>query len=253
VANLLNLSQLIVIASIHQPSTSTFNLFDQLLLLSSAKPHYFGPVSAVVSHYESLGHKIPTQVNPAEFLLEIVNTDFIRDHELATVGLDEMQRAWTTSDRAKQLSAIIAEAEQQGSGSEITLETAEKKPSIPSLVITLLHRSFIKSYRDVVAYGIRLAMYTGLAIMMGTVWLRLAEDQSSIIPLTNAIFYGSAFMSFMAVAYVPAFLEDRLQYVKEHHNGLYGATELIISNFLIGLPYLCMFPTWPYLWDSVKV
>lgn len=46
-------------------------------------------------------------------------------------------------------------------------------------------------------------------------------------------------MSFMAVAYVPAFLEDRSQYVKEHHNGLYGAAELIISNFLIGVPYLC--------------
>ena len=46
-------------------------------------------------------------------------------------------------------------------------------------------------------------------------------------------------MSFMAVAYVPAFIEDRQQYVKEHHNGLYGATELIISNFLIGIPYLC--------------
>jgi ABC-type multidrug transport system permease subunit len=45
-------------------------------------------------------------------------------------------------------------------------------------------------------------------------------------------------MSFMAVAYVPSFLEDRQQYVKEHHNGLYGATELIISNFLIGIPYL---------------
>jgi hypothetical protein len=46
-------------------------------------------------------------------------------------------------------------------------------------------------------------------------------------------------MSFMAVAYVPAFLEDRAQYVKEHHNGLYGAAELIISNFFIGIPYLC--------------
>lgn len=51
-------------------------------------------------------------------------------------------------------------------------------------------------------------------------------------------FFGSAFMSFMAVAYVPAFLEDRNQYVKEFHNGLYGAGELVVANFLIGLPYL---------------
>jgi hypothetical protein len=46
-------------------------------------------------------------------------------------------------------------------------------------------------------------------------------------------------MSFMAVAYVPAYLEDRSTFVKERANGLYGATPFIVSNFLIGLPYLC--------------
>ena len=46
-------------------------------------------------------------------------------------------------------------------------------------------------------------------------------------------------MSFMAVAYVPAFLEDRAIYIKERANGLYGPTAFVISNFLIGLPYLC--------------
>lgn len=34
------------------------------------------------------------------------------------------------------------------------------------------------------------------------------------------------------------FLEDRDQYVKEHQNGLYGPTALLISNFFIGIPYL---------------
>lgn len=51
-------------------------------------------------------------------------------------------------------------------------------------------------------------------------------------------FFGSAFMSFMAVAYVPAFLEDRATFVKERANGLYGPTAFLASNFLIGLPYL---------------
>lgn len=45
-------------------------------------------------------------------------------------------------------------------------------------------------------------------------------------------------MSFMAVAYVPAFLEDRLQYVKESHTGLYSSSHLVLSNFLIGAPPL---------------
>lgn len=93
--------------------------------------------------------------------------------------------------------------------------------------------------------------------MMGTVWLRLHPSQEYIQPYVNAIvrtfpydhsqvligvtqFFGSAFMSFMAVAYVPAFLEDRANFAKERANGLYGATPFMISNFLIGLPFLCM-------------
>lgn len=42
----------------------------------------------------------------------------------------------------------------------------------------------------------------------------------------------------MAVAYVPAFLEDRATFIKERVNGLDGATAFTIANYLIGLPYL---------------
>ena len=53
-------------------------------------------------------------------------------------------------------------------------------------------------------------------------------------------------MSFMAVAYVPAFLEDRATYAKEHANGLYGPLAFSLANFLIGLPYLCESTIRPY-------
>lgn len=43
----------------------------------------------------------------------------------------------------------------------------------------------------------------------------------------------------MAVAYVPAFLEDRATFAKERANGLYGPLPFMIANFIIGLPYLC--------------
>ncbi|PNY25804.1 ABC transporter G family member 15 [Tolypocladium capitatum] len=232
-------NNLIVVCSIHQPSSATFNLFDKLMLLAGGRTQFFGPVDGVLSHYESVGVPFPNHVNPAEYLLELVNIDFAQDRALAARLLQDRQQSWETSKLAKANHNAMADMlEHEHSGSGFKVESVDEKPSLPSLTLTLLHRSFVKSYRDVVAYGIRLAMYTGLAIMMGTVWLRLDPTQTSIQPLINAIFFGSAFMSFMAVAYVPAFLEDRFQYVKEHQNGLYGATALIISNFLIGLPYL---------------
>lgn len=35
------------------------------------------------------------------------------------------------------------------------------RPGPVKITTALLHRSFIKSYRDVVAYGIRIVMYLG--------------------------------------------------------------------------------------------
>lgn len=181
-------NNLIVIASIHQPSTSTFNLFDKLLLLSAGKTHYFGPLRAVGAYYESIGKPIPLHVNPAEFLLDLVNIDFASSKDDAQGGLEDLHRAWLASPLAGQLSNIVAYCETQQRGRvDLEMVVAEKKPGFLSLVLTLLHRSFIKSYRDVIAYGVRVAMYLGLAIMMGTVWVRLKTEQEYIQPYINAI------------------------------------------------------------------
>ncbi len=69
-------------------------------------------------------------------------------------------------------------------------------------------------------------------------WLRLSYHQTSIQPFTNAIFFGGAFMSFMAVAYVPSIIEDLHTLHKERANGLYGPLPFTVANFLIGVPWL---------------
>lgn len=183
VGNSTNKPQLIVIASIHQPSTTTFQMFDKLLLLSGGKPFYFGSIDGVEPHFEYLGHPMPHRTNPAEFLLDITNVDFAIHQEAAKEGLRQMQYGWANSRQARDVS------------DQIQATSTLAPPSVPdpynksflAVVMTLVHRSFIKSYRDVVAYGIRIAMYAGLAIMMGTVWLRLGDNQSDIQPFINAI------------------------------------------------------------------
>ncbi|KAB8264376.1 P-loop containing nucleoside triphosphate hydrolase protein [Aspergillus pseudonomiae] len=225
-------NNLIIIASIHQPSTTTFQLFDNLLLLSGGKTCYFGPISEVPSYFNNIGCPIPSNTNPAEYLLDAVSSDFTVHED--QVG--KIQTAWAQSAEYAALSKQPQSANEKN-GNIMNIDELSR-PGIPRITMSLLHRLFIKSYRDVVAYGIRIVMYLGLAIMMGTVWLRLHTSQEYIQPFINAIFFGSAFMSFMAVAYVPSFLEDRATFTKERANGLYGALPFVISNFIIGLPYL---------------
>ncbi|PSN75283.1 ATP-binding cassette transporter-like protein [Corynespora cassiicola Philippines] len=228
--------KILVLASIHQPSTTTFELFDKLLLLSRGKTVYNGAINGIKDYFEGLGYSMPLYMNPAEFIIQLVNTDFTRNQSKATQQLGALHNAWSNSTLAADVSSTIQQLTSASSSTSLSTTTGSANPLL--IPLTLIHRSFIKSYRDVVAYGIRIVMYMGLAIMMGTVWLRLDAHQSNINAFTNAIFFGGAFMSFMAVAYIPAYLEDRQLFVKERLNGLYGPTSFLVANFIIGIPYL---------------
>jgi ABC-type multidrug transport system ATPase subunit len=230
-------NKLIVIASIHQPSTATFELFDKLLLLSGGKVCFSGLVHELKPYFEGIGFAMPLQTNPAEFLLDLTNVDFDSDVEAGHARIAQIQQSWSSSP------AALVETSSSGdtASSREIFTYGDSEPlgrRIMATIWILLHRSWIKSRRDAVVYGVRFAMYLGLAILMGTVWLRLPPIQSSMQPFANCILFGSSFMSFMAVVYVPAFLEDRSVYTKDRANGLYGSTAFIVSNFLIGLPYL---------------
>ena len=267
--------KIMVIASIHQPSTLTFQCFDKLLLLSGGTTCYFGEVDKVGPYFSEIGIPMPKHFNPAEFLLDIVNVDFADDLHSAAKRLNRIQSCWSKSPESLALAQDAMDVKQPTNAKVLQIHSPwgrsaeslavawnpadpykwapqelfeldfQPGPSALSIPFTLLHRNFIKSYRDLITYGIRLAMYIGLGVMMGTVWLRLEPSQQAIQPFINAIFFASAFISFMAIAYVPAFLEDRATLVKERANGLYGPASFMIANFLIGVPYLCKSPS-PY-------
>jgi ABC-type multidrug transport system ATPase subunit len=227
--------RLLVIASIHQPSTKIFEMFDKVLLLSGGKTCYYGTVDQIEPYFGSLGYHLPNHMNPAEFILDLTNVDFEDDITISQQA-ESIKKSWATSGDASHLSSQISAADRRASPN-MRAHGRDWRRGF-SATFTLIHRSFIKSRRDFVVYGIRFAMYLGLGIMMGTVWLRLPATQTSIQPFINAMFFCSAFMSFMAVTYVPAFIEDHNMYIKDHGNGLYGSVPFMVSNFLLGMPYL---------------
>lgn len=230
---------LIVIASIHQPSTTTFELFDSLLLLSKGKTCYFGPVKEVSTYFDGFA-ALPPRMNPAEFMLDLVNTDFNLERQLVPghtprPDISQVLNHWNMSEMRRFLTTRL-----NTSGNPLVVLTELKRPLRLDVPMVLLHRNWIKSRRDFLAYGTRIAMYLGLAIMMGTVWLRLPYTQSSIQPFINALFFSGAFMSFMAVAYVPSIIEDLNTYKKEYANGLTGPFSFTLANFLVGMPWLLL-------------
>jgi ABC-type multidrug transport system ATPase subunit len=64
-----------IVTSIHQPRSSIYSLFDDLILLSEGQLMYSGPASTLVDYFGRLGFEMPKNFNPADFALDLVSLD----------------------------------------------------------------------------------------------------------------------------------------------------------------------------------
>ncbi len=127
-------------------------MFDQLLLLARGKTAYNSPVAAIQQHFEGLGMTMPLYTNPSEFLVDLINTDFANSRGRTDFQLDKIHSAYLKTPKSTMISADV---EQRVTALFRSNLAKNNKLLVP---LTLIHRSFIKSYRDVVAYGIRIVM-----------------------------------------------------------------------------------------------
>src|SRR5262245_35745867 len=130
---------MIVIASIHQPSTSTLLLFDKVLLLSGGKTAYYGPPESSVDYFVSKGHKLPPMRSPAEFMLELTNFDFMRDQNRSE-RLANLVELWNSSFERKQLENDVLMSRRIDEQLSITDGSNGSPPNLMMQTLILLHR-----------------------------------------------------------------------------------------------------------------
>ena len=131
---------MIVIASIHQPSTSTLLLFDNVLLLSEGQMAYFGPPGDSIRYFKSLGYPEPQLMSPAEFMLELANTDFVREEE-RTSRLDHLIVGWGASRERRLMNYEISLCERNSDALTISEDRLRGYPrTLTMQSLILLHR-----------------------------------------------------------------------------------------------------------------
>ncbi|KAF4314968.1 hypothetical protein JM18_009689, partial [Phytophthora kernoviae] len=65
-----------VLCTIHQPSSLVYDMFSNVIVLSEGQTVYCGSRSYMIPHFSSIGFDCPKYMNPAEFFVNLVNTDF---------------------------------------------------------------------------------------------------------------------------------------------------------------------------------
>lgn len=65
-----------VICSIHQPRSSIFRMFDDVMLLSEGRVMFQGRADRVARYFRSRGHTMPANTNPGDFVVDVVSVDY---------------------------------------------------------------------------------------------------------------------------------------------------------------------------------
>eukprot|EP01018_Ginkgo_biloba_P007515 Gb_05241 [translate_table: standard] len=199
-----------VIASIHQPSSEVFQLFNNLCLF------------CVVGERSTLVKLLALGRNPSDHYLRTINSDFERDIEEA-----DPQKNMTT----KEVTDLL-EGE--------PLETKGSQGSFITESYVLTKRSFVNMYRDLGYYWLRVGIYIALSLCVGTVFYDVGQQYTSIQGRGSMLMFVATYLTFMAIGGFPSFVEDMKVFGHERLNGHYGVGAFIVANTLSSIPYLLL-------------
>lgn len=121
-----------VLATLHQPRSAIWTLFDNVLLIDAGAILFHGPATAVVPHFAKLGFQCEPFHNPGDFMLDVLcgvvdrqrlqgqdseedgqTDDQEREEHQHDEAQDEgrvhalLSEAWTTGDAHSQLTAAL--------------------------------------------------------------------------------------------------------------------------------------------------
>uniref|UniRef100_A0A0D6R0X6 ABC transporter domain-containing protein n=1 Tax=Araucaria cunninghamii TaxID=56994 RepID=A0A0D6R0X6_ARACU len=246
-----------VIASVHQPSSEVFELFDSLYLLSGGKTIYFGKGSEACQFFQDAGFPCPPFRNPSDHFLRCINSDF--DKVKATLKgsmkmrierSDDPLEKITTSQAIQTLvdkyqfsqyhQAAQARVHEISQIKGTVLDSGGSQASFLMQCFTLTRRSFVNMTRDVGYYWLRLVIYILLTLCIGTIYFKVGTSYNAILARGACASFVFGFVTFMSIGGFPSFVEDMKVFQRERLNGHYGVLSFVVGNTLSGMPYLLM-------------
>ncbi|CAL1404194.1 unnamed protein product [Linum trigynum] len=240
-----------LIFTLYQSSTEVFGLFDRICLLSNGNTLFFGETLACLQHFSNAGFPCPIMQSPSDHFLRAINTDFDRiiamcknwqdDHgDFSSVNMDTAVAIRTleatykqSADAAAVENMIVRLTEREG-----PLLKTKGRAGFGTRIAVLTWRSLLIMSREWNYYWLRLILYMGLTVCIGTVFSGLGHSLSSVVTRVAAVFVFVSFTSLLSIAGVPSLLKEVKVYASEESNMHSGALVFLLGQFLSSIPFL---------------
>ncbi|GAB9475705.1 Atp-binding protein [Globisporangium polare] len=230
-----------VIATIHQPSSELFALFDQLYLLSDGSPVYHGRASESVEYFAALGYQCPPYRNPSDyFMRQLVVMDKESDHE-GVARVEMFKSEWHKRQQQQSTFAEMARLAIVLNDTEPNYE--DSRLHTLGQIGVVAKRNVVRIVRDHVAFRAAALQTLFISLLAGLVYLQLGLHQRAIQNFAGVFFFFTMNQTFIASS--PVFVSVPLELplvIREYKAGLYHLASWYISKNLSELPFQVLMP-----------
>lgn len=225
--------RLIIMCTIHQPSTKVYNGFDELMIMSRGRTAYAGDVNDSVEYFRSIGYPVPPATNPAEYYLDLVNSDF-SDEAAVTSILD------TWEEKGPGAASSHHKAGFENDGQEGV--THVNRGGIVKEMLIMFRRHFTMVFRDPILYiGRALVFLVSNLIFAFVYWSARDPIQSQALNKMWVTIWYIAVPSNMGVVAVFALNDEFKSILRESKNGMVSSASYVLAKSIITVPILFIF------------
>ncbi|CAG9467340.1 unnamed protein product [Pedinophyceae sp. YPF-701] len=229
-----------VVCVVHQPRSSIWAMFDDLILLSEGKCAYSGPADQAPRFFADVGYPCPPNYNPAEHLIDTVSIDYSKQDS------EEVTR--------RRLEQILADGREwnlrrtipapRGTDASVYAPAMERPRSgFLRQLRLLLVRAWRQSARDSATNAARLGSSIASALIFGSIYQGLGLSQASIQNrqgLLQVAAVNTAMSSLVKTLNV--FPRERVIVTRERSKRAYAVAPYFLSKVAAELPVGALFP-----------
>lgn len=231
-----------VIATIHQPSSELFVLFDQLYLLSDGATVYHGKASESVEYFGSLGYQCPPFLNPSDyFMRQLVVVDKATD----AAGVERVEKLKAEWAKRRDQGVDLTRSQSMGIPDfqdEDTSYEMERLGVVGQMAV-LAQRNIVRLTRDRIGFQAAVFQTLFISLVVGLIYLQLDLNQKGIQNFVGALFFIVVNQTFSAAN--PTFITVPLELpiiIREYKSGLYRLFAWYLSKNVSELPFQILMP-----------
>ncbi|KAJ6606274.1 hypothetical protein DFH09DRAFT_1119732 [Mycena vulgaris] len=238
-----------VIASIHQPSSQLYQIFDSILLLSHGRALYSGPGAFAPAEYfarTAAGIAPPYQqgYNVADYLLEIAS-----EPPVALFQLHSANPLPEEGDGSEKGAAAVdgdsALTEKRGGSARQTKSAGRSKYAATFLTQLqyLSGREWKILRRDKTLFFTHVAVSSVLGVFCGGLYFQTGVTIAGFQSRIGCLFFLGALIAFSSLSALYNVVEIRPLFLRERSSSYYSPTAWLLSRLLFDVLPLRIIPT----------